>query len=228
MTSEPRRPMRDELPGGPGLERASEGLRGEQHATTAVLFVECQNGLLGANSVMRTIAEGARAQIAAMGRLARGARAAGAWVVHLTYAPLAGNRSSNRRPPLLARLQPALDDWHPDHEAVQPIPEIGVGPDDLVLQRHTGLSPTYGTETYKLLRNIGVETVVLAGISVNVAIPVVATEATDEDFDVVIASDAVAGAPAEHVASMLRHTLPFIATMRTVDELLSAWDVDGS
>ena len=36
----------------------------------------------------------------------------------------------------------------------------------------------------KLLRNIGVRTIVLAGISVNVAIPVAATEAVDEDFDV--------------------------------------------
>ena len=195
-------------------------------ATTAVLFVECQNGLLGEHSAMRTLAEGARPQIAAMGRLARGSRAVGAQVVHLTYAPVAGNRSSNRRPPLLARLHPALADWHPTHEAVQPIPEIGVGPDDLVLQRHTGLSPTYGTETYKLLRNIGVKTIVFAGISVNVAIPVVATEAVDEDFDVVVASDAVAGTPDEHVASMLRHTLPFIATLHTVDELLAGWGVD--
>lgn len=191
--------------------------------STAVLFVECQNGLLGADSVMRTIAEGARPQIDSMGRLARGARDAGVQVVHLTYAPVAANRSSNRRPPLFARLLPALDAWHPTHEATQPIPEIGVGPDDLVLQRHTGLSPTYGTETYKLLRNLGVRTIVFAGISVNVAIPVAATEATDEDFDVVIASDAVAGAPPEHVESMLRHTLPFIATLRTVDELLASW-----
>ena len=33
-------------------------------ATTAALFVECQNGLLGENSVMRALAEGARPQIA--------------------------------------------------------------------------------------------------------------------------------------------------------------------
>ena len=66
---------------------------------------------------------------------------------------------------------------------------------------------------------------VLAGISVNVAIPVAATEAADEDFDVVIPSDAVAGSPPEHVASMLEHTLPFIATITTVDELLAGWGV---
>jgi len=146
-------------------------------------------------------------------------------VVHLTYVPAAGNRSSNRRPPLFARLLPALSAWTPDDPAVQPVPEIGVGPNDVVLPRHTGLSPTHGTETFKLLRNIGMGTIVVAGISVNVAIPVVATEATDEDFDVVIPSDAVAGAPPEHVASMLQYTLPFIATITTVDELLAGWGV---
>jgi nicotinamidase-related amidase len=196
-------------------------------ATTAVLFVECQNGLLGEESVMRTLAASAGGAIKAMGRLAQGARQAGVPVVHLTYSPVAGNRSSNRRPPLFARLMPSLAEWHPNHPAVQPIPEIGVGPDDLVLQRHTGLSPTYGTETYKLMRNIGMKTLVLAGISTNIALPVAAAEATDEDFDVIIPSDAVIGTPEEHKESMLRYTLPFIAAIRTVDELLTEWGVSG-
>jgi nicotinamidase-related amidase len=194
-------------------------------ASTAVVFVECQNGLLGEGSVLPAIAEAARPCLPTMGRLASGARAAGARVVHLTYVPAAGNRSSNRRSPLFAHLLDALADWHPGHPAVQVIPEIGVGPDDLVLPRNTGLSPTYGTETFKLLRNSGIRTIVLAGISVNVALPVIATEATDEDFDVIIPSDAVAGAPPEHVASMLKHTLSFIARISTVDKLLEGWRV---
>jgi nicotinamidase-related amidase len=210
--------------------RASMATNQDDHAlgSTAVLFVECQNGLLGENSAMRAIAEVARPHVPAMGRLARGAREAGVQVVHLTYVPVAHNRSSNQRPPLFQRLMPRLDDWNATHPAVQVIPEIGVGPDDLVLVRHSGLSPTYGTETFNVMRNIGMKRLVLAGISVNVAIPVVAVEATDEDFDVVIASDAVSGAPAEHVASMLEHALPFIATMSTVDDLLSQWGVTAA
>ncbi|MCU4184439.1 cysteine hydrolase [Acidiferrimicrobium sp. IK] len=191
--------------------------------STAVLFVECQNGLLGAETIMKTIAQAAQPIIPALGRLAVGAREAGAQVVHLTYAPVAGNRSSNRRPPLFARLLERQAAWGPGHPATQPIPQIGVGPDDLVLTRHTGLSPTYGTETFKLLRNIGIRTLVMAGISVNVALPVAATEAVDEDFDVIIPSDAVAGSPPEHVVSMLRHTLPFIATVAPVDDILAWW-----
>jgi nicotinamidase-related amidase len=196
--------------------------------TTAVLFVECQNGLLGDTSRMKSIAKAAEPIKPNMGRLAEGARQAGAMVVHLTYSPVANNRSTNRRPPLFKRLNDSLGDWTADHHDTQPIPEIGVAPGDLVLQRHTGMSPTYGTETYKLLRNAGMKTVVLAGISANVAIPVAATEAADEDFDVVIPRDAVAGAPPEHVESMMTHTLPFIATLTTVDELLKSWGVDPS
>jgi nicotinamidase-related amidase len=199
----------------------------ERAQQTAVLFVECQNGLLGTESVLPAIAAAARPRVPVMGRLARGARAAGAQVVHLTYAPVAGNRSSNRRPPLFQGLLPKLAGWSPSDPAVDVIPEIGLGPSDLVLQRHSGLSPTYGTEAFNLLRNIGMRTVVVAGISVNVAIPVVAIEATDEDFAVIVPSDAVAGAPEEHVTSMLTHTLPFVAAIRTVDELLAEWGVEA-
>jgi nicotinamidase-related amidase len=197
-------------------------------SSVAVLFVECQNGLLGEGSVMPIIAEAAKPVLPAMGRLAAGARAARVQVVHLTYFPVANNRSSNRRPPMFGYVLPTLVDWTRDATAVQVVPEIGVGPDDLVLPRNTGLSPTYGTETFKLLRNIGIETVVLAGISANVAIPVVAVEAADEDFAVIVARDAVAGAPSEYVDSMFKYTLPNIARVRTVDELLAAWRVSES
>ncbi|MDE3204954.1 MAG: cysteine hydrolase [Acidobacteriota bacterium] len=190
---------------------------------TAVLFVECQKGLLGPEGKMKTLVESARPMVANMGRLASAAREADVQVVHLTYFPVAGNRSSNRRPPLFQRFLPAIDEWHRDHPDVQPIDEIGVGADDLVLPRNTGLSPTYGTETFKLLRNIGMKTLVFAGISANVAIPVAATEAADEDFDVIIAGDAIAGAPQEHVDSMLKHTLPFIAEIWSIDQLAAAW-----
>jgi nicotinamidase-related amidase len=110
---------------------------------------------------------------------------------------------------------------------VQPIPEIGVGPDDLILPRHTGFSPTHGTETFKLLRNVGITHLVLAGISLNVALPVVGTEATDEGFTVIFPSDAVVGTPPEHAESILKHTLPLIGTVVPVDKLLAAWGVEA-
>lgn len=191
--------------------------------STAVLFIECQNGILGPSSVLPALAHDARPVVAAMARLAAGARSAGARVVHLTYVPLAENRSSNRRTPLIRRIHALLGEWHPGHPAVEPIAEIGVAEHDLVLPRHTGISPTYGTETFRLLRNLDLDAVVIAGVSANIAVPLVAAQAADEDFEVFIARDAVAGTPSEHVESMMRNTLAFLATLCTTDDLLTAW-----
>ena len=192
-------------------------------SSTAILYIECQNGLLGPHSALPQIAAAAKPHVPSMARLAAGARTAGATVVHLTAVPVSGTRSFNRRSPLFGGLMDVLADWTHDHPAVQPIDEIGVGPDDLVLPRSSGFSPTYGNDTFKILRNLGIKTLVFAGISVNVAIPVSATEACDEDFQVIIARDAVAGAPDAYVDAMLQHTLAMIGRLHTVDELLDDW-----
>ena len=45
--------------------------------TTALLFIECQRGVVGDLSVLPALAESARPALADMGRLAAGARAPG-------------------------------------------------------------------------------------------------------------------------------------------------------
>jgi nicotinamidase-related amidase len=104
---------------------------------SAVLFIECQRGVIGDLSVLPALAEEAQPARAAMGRLATGARAAGARVLHLTYLPLAGGQSANRRAPLMQRTR-SSGEWDESHPAMEVIPEIGVGPDDIVLPRHQG------------------------------------------------------------------------------------------
>ncbi len=190
--------------------------------TTALLFVECQRGVVGDLSVLPALAESARPALATMGRLAAGARHAGVLVVHLTYLPLAGGRSASRRSPLM-RATAATGAWSDSHPAVEVVPEIGVGPDDVVLPRHQGISPVHRTEVLALLRNIGITDVVVAGVSTNLAIPATAVGAADEDFAVTIPTDACVGTPPEHHASMLHHSLAFVARLATADELLAEW-----
>jgi nicotinamidase-related amidase len=117
----------------------------------------------------------------------------------------------------------ATAEWNASHPAVEVVPEIGVGPDDLVLPRHQGISPVHRTETLAMLRNMGIEEVVVAGVSTNLAIPLVAVGAADEDFAVTIPTDACIGTPAEHHASMLRNGLAFVARLTTVADLLAEW-----
>jgi len=189
---------------------------------TAVLFIECQRGVVGDLSVLPALAESARPVLATMGRLAAGARRAGVLVAHLTYLPLAGGRSTSDRSPLM-RATASNAAWTESHPAVEIVPEIGFGPDDLVLPRHQGISPVHRTEVLAVLRNMGITEVVVAGVSTNLAIPLAAAGAADEDFAVTIPTDGCIGTPLEHHASMLKHSLGFVARLATVDELLAEW-----
>ncbi|HWF16723.1 MAG TPA: cysteine hydrolase family protein [Acidimicrobiales bacterium] len=189
---------------------------------SAVLFIECQRGVIGDLSVLPALAEAAGPARAAMGRLAAGARAAGARVVHLTYLPLAGGRTASRRAPLV-RATSSTSDWSADHPAMEVIAEIGVGPDDLVLPRHQGISPVHRTEVLAMLRNLGIDEVIVAGVSTNLAVLLVAVGAADENFGVTVATDASVGTPAAHHASVLKHSLAYVARLATVDELVAEW-----
>jgi nicotinamidase-related amidase len=190
--------------------------------TTALLFVECQRGVIGDLSVLPALAVAAQPALAAMGLLAGGARNAGVQVVHLTYLPLAEGRSASQRSPLM-RATTSTAAWRDSDAALEIVPDIGVGPDDLVMPRHQGISPVHRTEVLTVLRNMGMDEVVVAGVSTNLAVPLVAVGAADEDFGVTVATDATVGTPAEHHASMLRHSLAFVARLATTDELLAEW-----
>ena len=133
-------------------------------------------------------------------------------VAHLTYFPLAGGRSASKRAPLM-RATTASKDWHPAHPAYEIVPEVGVGPDDLLLPRHQGISPVHHTEVLSILRNLGIDEVVVAGVSTNLAVPLIAVGAADEDFAVTVPTDATVGTPPEHHESMLRHSLAFVARL---------------
>ena len=196
---------------------------GSNPNTTALLIIECQTGVVGRDSVLPALAEAAAPVLPIINRLAAGARDAGVLVAHLLYLPVADNRSSNRKPPMQRFVAPQMADWTPGHPATHVVPEIETAETDLVLVRHSGLSPVHSTETFEVLRNIGITTLVLAGVSTNIAIPVSATGAVDEGFDVIVPRDAVAGTPPEHHEGMLDHTIRMLATMTTTDELLEAW-----
>ena len=164
---------------------------------SAVLFIECQRGVdrrpLRPPGPRRGGPAGARRPWDAW---PPAPVAAGARVAHLTYLPLAGGRSAPAGSTPLMRGPRSNAEWNESHPALEVIPEIGVGPDDLVLPRHQGISPVYRTEVLSILRNLGVEEVVVAGVSTNLAIPLTVVGAADEDFAVTVATDASVGTPA--------------------------------
>jgi nicotinamidase-related amidase len=79
----------------------------------------------------------------------------------------------------------------------------------------TGLDP--------LLRNLGVSTVVVGGVSLNVGVTNVAMDAMNRGYDVVVPRDASAGVPPEYGEQVLNNTISMIARLTTTDELLQIW-----
>jgi nicotinamidase-related amidase len=102
------------------------------------------------------------------------------------------------------------------------VPELGPEPSDLVLEKTHGVASVRSTGLDNALRNLGVSTIVLTGVSVNVAIPALAFEAVNLGYRVVIPSDAVAGVPGGYAVAVLKHSLSLVATITTTDEVIAA------
>jgi nicotinamidase-related amidase len=80
-----------------------------------------------------------------------------------------------------------------------------------------------GTDLDAVLRNLEVSTIVVVGVSLNIAIPNVVMDAVNVGYRVVLPKDAVAGIPAEYGAAMIANTLSLLATITTTDDLLQLW-----
>lgn len=187
----------------------------------AVVCVECQNGVLGPASVLPQLTADTGDLIANLRRLLDAARGAGVRVVHATYEGALG-ASNVGTARIWRKLGPATAEWAPGDPATQVIPEL-LAPTDLVLPRHHGLFPTLGSELLPVLHNLGVRTVVLAGVSLNLALPHTAGHTTQAGFDLVVPRDAVAGTPAAYAEQVLTNTIAVLGRVTTIDELIAEW-----
>jgi len=102
-------------------------------------------------------------------------------------------------------------------------PEIGVDPGDIVMRRIHGMSGMTDTGLDLVLRNLGTTTVVAIGVSLNIGIMALVTEAISRAYDVVVPRDAVVGVPIEYGEMVLKNSISFMARLTTVDELIGIW-----
>ena len=114
-------------------------------------------------------------------------------------------------------------DLRPGSPGAALLPELGPEPEDLVLQRFHGLGPMGGTDLGAVLRNLGVQTVIGTGVSVNVAITNFAMDAVNAGFDFVLPRDAVAGVPQDYADAVIDNTLSLVATITRTDDVVAAW-----
>jgi len=193
-------------------------------AHTAVVTSEVQNGVIGDAAPLADLGAAARKEaVANIARLARGARAVDVPVVH----GLAWTRADQRGMSMNARLFAATRKigvvMEPGSYEAAVVDEIGTEPSDILLGRFHGLNPMGGTDLDPVLRNLGVTTIVVAGVSVNVAITNLIMDAVNRGYQVVLPRDAVAGVPEEYADAVIDTTLVLLSTVTTTDAVLACW-----
>ena len=194
-------------------------------ARTAILLVDLQRGLIGDLATSHLVAPIAaeRGLLGNAERLVTTGRAAGARVVHCTAEFRPDLAGSQRNCPVLAAALKHPEPLLQGSPGAEVIPELGPEPADLVVPRLHGLTPFTGTELDPLLRNLGIRTVIAAGVSVNVGIVGTCIEAVNLGYQVVVATDAVAGYPADYGDAVLANTIGLLSTLLTVDDVVSRW-----
>lgn len=192
-------------------------------ARAAVVTQECQNGVIGAESILPELAKAAAKTVVPNGtRILDAARRAGVPVIHCLAARRADGLGANRNARLFAataKLPPML----PGSSAASVVDEFGPAESDLVLTRVHGLGPMGGTDLDAVLRNLGVSTVVGIGVSVNIGMTNFAFDAVNAGYQFVLPRDAVAGVPDDYAQAVLDHSLALVATLATTDEIVDAW-----
>ena len=189
----------------------------------ALLLVELQNdivhecnvgkkgfrGVLAAQVRKRGVLEKAR-------RLAESARGAGVPVCYVNYE----RRPDFPRPKTLLHrrtgAEPTLIEgtWGArTHERVAPEPR------DWVFTRCVGVDGSYGTQLYPVLRMLGRDALLIAGVSTNLAVEGIVRASVNRGFEMFVVEDCCASFPDEWHDFSVRNILPLLATVTSSEEV---------
>ncbi|MDX6762109.1 MULTISPECIES: cysteine hydrolase [Streptomyces] len=194
-------------------------------ATTALLTVECQNGVVGEESALPELAKEARdsGMLGRVAALVDAARGAGVQVLHAVAERRPDGLGANTNARLFRAAGKLPVRQLAGSRAVEVAAPITVAERDLVVRRLHGLSPMAGTDLDALLRNLGIRTLVVTGVSSNIAIPNTVFDAVNLGYRVVVPADAIAGVPASCTAEVIRNSLALVAAITTAEALIGEW-----
>ena len=178
---------------------------------TALVLIDLQNGIVSRPVAPHTAVE----IIDRSARLARAFREKGAPVVYvrvdladLLHLPADEYFRSPTDPPPPASLSELA-------------PEAGFQSGDiLITKRHWGAFA--GTDLEQTLKQRGIDTVVLTGISTNIGVESTARQGTGLGFAFVIVEDACGTTDEETHRSVFEKTFPRLARVRKTEEVLTA------
>jgi biuret amidohydrolase len=188
----------------------------------AIVNMECQENLLGSDSVLPALAAAAREShlIENLARLFDVARSVQVPIFYCT---------DERRPdgfgiadnlPIRAKMVGGYDNLGGHGPVMAP---ISPQPADVVFAREQGVTGFFGTGLDQYLRNIAATTLVITGVSLNLAVLGTTIEAANRGYTVVVPTDGVAGVPSEYVAAALKYTIRNIAYTSTCAAVAEHW-----
>lgn len=196
----------------------------EPGSRVALLISECQRGVIDPglslfSGLVEQVAE--RGIVAKIKHLAQVFRDSGAPVVHLHVAHPVDYVGVPMTSLIVARsaktgaMLIGSDD-------VEPVPELVPQDGDIVHCRGFSLVAFHGTDLDSVLRNRGITTLVMVGVSSNIAIPGMALCASDFGYQVIVPEDCIAGATPESHAFTITNTLPLYSTLTMAADVEAA------
>ena len=192
----------------------------------ALLLVEMQNDIVHESNIGERGLGGVLAQqvetrgiIAKLAALTSAARARGVPVLYINFCGKPGFPRPNTRLHRLSGSKPRLVEgtWGVKvHEALTPEPQ------DFVLERTVGVDGSYGTQLYPVLRQLGRTTLLMTGVSTNLAVEGIVRASVNRGFDVVVIEDCCASYPDEWHRFSVDNIMPLLATVTSCDAVLAA------
>lgn len=190
----------------------------------AVVTSECQQGVLGDPAIFPELAAVARQQaLPNIVTLVHAARSAGVPVVHALAHRRSDGLGANHNARLFGAAAASPVRLDPDGPAGRLVQELDGDPRDLVSSRLHGVGPMAGTDLDPLLRNLGAATLVVVGVSVNVAVTNLVMDAVNLGYRVVLPRDAIAGVPIDYADAVIDNTLSLLATVTTSTDVAARW-----
>ena len=195
---------------------------------TAFVVVELQNDLVhpslaGQKGLMGKLAEAvqSRGVFPRLAELLGRARSAGVPVLYATK-----ERHPSIPQPMNAKIYKAARAGNPklmhDTWGAQVVDEVAPAEGDVVLPRYTSIDPSYGSEIWDVLRGLGADTLIVAGISTNYAVEGFVRGAANRSLRVVVVEDCCASFPEDWHRFSADNILPLLADVVPASEVTAA------
>jgi nicotinamidase-related amidase len=238
------RPLKEVIPAGPHLPavvdrrdmvRALNEALAVDPRRTAVITIDCQRSHLDlAVATMPAAPQAAASLVAATARLLRLARGSGMSVIHVLSQNriLPKGQPESMCNPFWAAVERSQYSLVPDRESnvsrhnlvgtvqTQLMPELGPEPGDVLVDRKRRLSIYRDTDLDLTLRELGVDTVVLAGVDTSTSVLCAAFESLNRDLRTIVVADCVQSLFGDDLHFFgLQNVARCLGWVLTVDEL---------